>query len=58
MRKLAGYSIFYLVIIFVIACLFGVKGLDLYQSLVYANLMLLLVAVIFYLLKLALYLIN
>lgn len=58
LKRPLGYSILYLVVVFIATCLFGAKGLDLYQSLVYANLTLLLVTVIFYLLKLSLYLIN
>lgn len=58
MKKIAGYLIIYIVIVFVVAAIYMSNGLGIYESFVYSYLITILVTVVFFILRFALWLIE
>lgn len=58
MNKMIGYLIIYLVILFVLTVLYASKGLGLIDSVMYSMFFMFVLSIIFFLLRLALHLIE
>lgn len=58
MKKIAGYLIIYIVIVFVVSVIYISNGLGIYESFLISCIITILVTVVFFILKLALWLIE
>lgn len=58
MKKISGYLIIYIVIVYVVAAIYMSNGLGIYESFLYSCIITILVTVVFFILKFALWLIE